>query len=348
MMVFTILGYFFLWRIRFLKTYWNALFLICLSFLLFLGPFLFYAHSAPGEVWGRIQTGWIQETAHSSGGYFFLLKIYFWSLISFWAFNPTLDFRFPSGDYYYVDPYVAAFFILGALVSILKWKKPGTWVLLPGVFWGISANALGIQTVSPPMDFFHAFRPCLTVPFLYFGAGLGLDWILSGFRLLTPKVKWSWLGAFLGLIIVGSSISNLPVILGYSVEKRGNWSNLGFAHMKESEVLNHLYPTHHLIIEGNLISNIVNFMTWGKSSFKIVGDPPPLPITQRVEKNVAVFFANWDFANGSKSKIQALYPGTQWSEVKNPWGGVFLVFADIPLKDIKAQQRGSSSNETLP
>jgi len=348
MMAGTLLGYLFLRGPAFIKIYWKPLSLTLLAFLLLTGPFLIYAHNTPGEVWGRVQTAWIGQEIKRTGSILFLFQAYFWSLIAMFGYNPSVLFRFADPPFYFLDPCMGGLFVLGLGLCFLYPKKPVTWVLLPGLFWSLSSNALGLQVSPAVLTFVHTNRISIIIPFLFFGAGWGLEWLLRLAQGFTVLQKKGLTKGFLVLVIAGTLIMNVPVMVTNVSNTVGSWGVKGYPQIEGAKILNENYAKDHFLVESEFVSIILQFLTAHESQFKMFTGYPSLPISYKVSRDLMILMSNNGVAQTIKPKINRMYPHAVWEEYKTFWGEIFLTTVTIPRDEIQAQQNGMTLSEALP
>ncbi|HVZ80838.1 MAG TPA: glycosyltransferase family 39 protein [bacterium] len=344
MMALTILGYSAVKGWDFLKGYWKQLFLVLFAFLWLVGPYLIHATQYPGEVWGRVHADWIAAHAKETGNYFFLPVSYFWTLTTLWAPNTQVDTRFAYFDPF-LDPYTGALAMLGIGTCLFNLRKSLSWVLLPGLFMGLSANALGHY--DSPMAYVHSVRLSAIIPFVFLAVGNGFDW-LAGFYRLFPKPRWNWLGWSASAGLVLAMALNLNVIFGHFSKDRSTWGERGLKYIQEAKILNDHYPQDQLMVESDCLSSAVYFLTKGGARFKIYGMDPPIPIPFEAKRNVMLVFEPWRLSDGGKARIQKTYPKAVWTVYQSPMGDPFLTGVEISLEDVLASQSGMAVTESLP
>lgn len=347
MMAMTLFAYILIWRGPFVKTYWKPLLLLTFAFFWFFSPFLLHALEYPGEVWGRVETSWIAAEVKRTGGYFFLIKSYFWTWSTLWWTKVPVGFdaRFVTGAPF-LDPVAGGAAILGMGLCLFNLRKPLAWVLIPGLFFGVSANALG--QASPMLSVYvHSVRFSTVIPFVFLAVGWGWEWLFRFFQDAWRKSRAAWGWGLVALLALAFAI-NGPVLLHDFSNTQGPWGERGFGTLEEARVLNQFYPTKQLMVESDAISSTIYFLTTDKAHFQSFGGDPEIPIRYQATRDVVLFFEPWRLSDGCKQKIRATYPKAVWTDYKSPWGEIYRTSVDIPLDEIRAAQKGKPLLEALP
>lgn len=349
MMALTLTGYLLFRGKEFGKVYWRPLCLALSGFFWFLGPFLVYAIRFPQEVWGRVNPGWIEQEAHRTGTYWFLFKAYFWSLVTFWSPNPNALYQFnPPPFNTYLDPVVGAFCVLGLGLCLVQFKKPMAWVVIPAVFLGLSGNALGIQASPANVEFVHFNRISIALPFLFFTAGWGLDWLLKAAPPFLSRGGSVAAGLLLSILMLGPLAFNAPVFLDAGIAYRpSNWIDKGLQMLEMGGMVNAEYPKRHFLIEADLHSPNLQFLTLDKSKYRVF-DRLFIPLPYQVRRDVRICIEPWRLPEDLKRQIFQVYPGAKWGECRTPWGLVYMATIDIPKGQIQESQKGMALSEELP
>jgi hypothetical protein len=334
----------------FVKTYWKHLTLCLVSFWWLAGSFLIYAYMHPNEIWGRVQPGWIlQEAAQHSGPlkYLFLIKAYGWSLVTLWAVNYSVDFRFVVPGMTFMDTVTGFFALLGLCVCLAYLKKPLAWVLIPGLLLGLSANALARLGWPADLAYIQSVRLSILIPFVFLMAAWGVDWFLKFYRKFYPK-GWGWVSLLTAVAVIGPLALNEPVFLSRYSFQPGTWGEHGLSYIKLSDIIKKESITHQLMVDPDGTSNAVSFLIMGEApepkGFDVHKD---LPILYQARKNVMLIFPPWRINDEQNKTIRKLYPKAVWSEYKTPWGDGFLVTVDIPLNEVLSAQKGKKLLEPL-
>jgi hypothetical protein len=333
----------------FLKTYWKSLAVTLFSFLWLVGPFIMYACISPGEVWGRVQPGWIAQEYNHTGSYFFLVKSYAWTLVTLWTSNPSVDFRFVVPGMPFMDVVTGVFALIGFCVFLMNWRKPLAWVLLPGLFFGLSANALARLGWPTDLAYIQLVRLTAVIPFVFFPATWGLDWILRAYRKINPK-GWGWAGLLVAIAVAGPLALNEPVFLSRFAFQAGTWGDHGISHIKIAELVEKVAGDHQIMIDSDATSNVVNFMMMESGNSDLMGMDlnKDLPVLYQARKNVMLVFSPWRINPEQRAKIHKLYPKAVWTNYDTPWGDNYLIMVDIPLDEIRAAQKGKKLLAALP
>lgn len=347
MMFFTILAFLILKGKPFFKAFWKQIVLLGLGLFWFCLPYLIHGYRYPGEVWGRVLVGWIGQEAHRTGSYFFLLKAYFWTFATLWVPNSDADFRF-AGTFPFLDPFTGLCVLAGIILCLLNLRRPITWVLLPGLFIGVSANALSIQASPAVLSTVHAVRYSTVLPFLFLAGGWGFEWLLSFFRKVT-KVP-GWVPAI--LIVAGLFLAmnvNFTTIYYDFEHTHGPWGERGFDRIGMSKALFDNYPKKHLMVETGLFtSSVVTFQTKDQIKYFPFILDPPLPIPYSVTKDVLILIQTPRVSEATRQKIHELYPDAVWTDYKNFWGEIYLTGIDIPMAEVQKAQEGLDLKGPLP
>jgi hypothetical protein len=348
MMSVTVLFYLVFRRTAFIKAYWKHLILTMIGFFWLVTPFLIYAIRNPNEVWGRVQPGWIAQEAQHSGSYFFILKSYAWTLGSLWTLNPQVDSRFITLGLAFADPITGAFALLGFVLCFLMLKKPITWVLIPGLLFGLSSSALARLGWPADFSYVQSVRLSIVIPFVILMAGLGFDWCLRYYRSFRPN-GWGWVGLLTAISVIGPAALNEPIFLSRFGNTQSTWGEHGLSQVDLAKILMANARTHHFIVDPDAYSNAVVFL------IRDVAPRPrdlylsrDIPIPYQATKDVMLFFSPWRITEDQKKKIHHYYPGAVWSEYPTPWKEIYLIGVDIPLKEIEASQKGRKLLGPLP
>jgi len=324
----------------FVKSYWKHLILCLVSFLWLAGPFLTYVFIHPDEAWGRVQPGWIAQEANHSGSYLFLLKSYGWSLVSLWAVNHSVDFRFVVPGMTFMDVVTGLFALLGLCVCIVNFKKPLAWILFMGLLLGLSANALARLGWPADLAYIQSVRLAIVIPFVFLMAAWGLDWFLKFYRKFYKK-GWGWGGVLAAVAIVGPLALNEPIFLSRFAFQPSTWGEHGLSYIQLSEIIKKESATHQLMLDPDGTSNAVSFLIMGSApepvGFDIHND---LPVLYHADKNVMLVFPPWRITDDQRKKIHQFYPQALWTTYSSPWNDGFIVTVDIPLNEILVAQKG--------
>jgi hypothetical protein len=340
MLILVLAAYVLLRGWAFVKTYWKQLILCLVSFWWFAGPFLVYACIHPAEVWGRVQPGWIAQEFQHSGSYWFLSQCYGWSLATLWAVNHSVDFRFVVPGMTFMDAVTGVFALLGACVCLTSWKKPLTWVLLAGLFMGLSANALARLGWPADFAYIQLVRLSIVIPFVFLMAVWGLDWFLKFYRKFYPK-GWGWSGLLVIIAVLGPLALNEPVFLSRFAFEPSTWGEHGLSYIKLSEIIKKESVTHELMVDPDGTSNAVSFLIRDDApepkGFDIHKD---LPVLYQAHKNVMLVFPPWRITEEQRNTIHKFYPKAVWTNYASPWNDGFIVTVDLPLDEVLAAQKG--------
>ncbi len=353
MMALTVLAYGFLKGRTFVKSYWKPLSLLLIAFLWFITPYFINLATIQDPVnhtydfFYRAHPGWIAEEAKIKGGYFFLAEAYFWTLSSFWSGYPVqFDPRFATGAPF-LDPVASAGALLGVGLCFFNFRKNLVWVLVPGFLGGLSANALSIQASGGNLNYVHGVRLSIVIPILYLAVGWGWQWLFGFFKAAGgPKTIYLSIGLAAALAL--SFGLNGPAIWHDFSHQKGPYGDRGFDGLKVAQLFNSRYSQDHLLAEDNVISPVTNFLTEGHSKFYRFGNDPEIPIRFKVSRNVLLIFAPSRVSDKGKERIRATYPTAIWTDLKDPWGEVYLITVEIQLKGIQFAQRGLVLGEELP
>jgi 4-amino-4-deoxy-L-arabinose transferase-like glycosyltransferase len=353
MMVLTVLAYGILRGRNFVMIYWKPLSLSLIAFFWFVTPYFINLLTLKDpwndsyNFWYRAHPGWITEEAKSTGSLFFLVKPYFWTLSSFWSGSPIgFDYRFATGAPF-LDPVAGAAALLGVGLCFFNIKKNLTWVLVPGFFWGLSANALSIQAAGGNLNYVHAVRLSIVIPILYLAVGWGLEWLFGFFKAAGGR-KNIYLGMGLAAAMALSFGLNGPAIWHDFSQQQGNWDVRGFHQLMIAKLFNSRYSQDHLLAEETVLSPITLFLTQGHSKISNFNNDPEIPIRFKANRNVILVFQPSRVSDQGKEKIRATYPNAIWNDLKDPWGVVYYTTVEIKLKDIQDAQRGLVLGEELP
>lgn len=346
MMGLTVLAYLFLFRVQFLKDYWKQMVLWFLAFVWLVSPFILYGMDYPGEVWGRVLTGWIGEEAKRTGSYFFILKTYFWTLSTLFTPNSSVDARFAFFRPF-LDLFSGALFLLGLSIALLNLRRAVAWVLLPGLLIAVSANALGIQASPTQVGYVHSVRLSTVIPFVFLAGSWGLEWLL-GFYRRTSSARWGWGAVLIGLGVTLATADNLPRIFKDFRYSHGAWGERGFDRLGMGQVLRDHYPQDHIWVEAAIPDSIVTYLNIGHVEEKVFSFDPPMPIPYKVHKDVFMVFQSNRLTAKGIAKIKETYPKAQWTDYKSPWDEVYLTSVTVPLADILSSQKGMELKEEMP
>ncbi len=332
----------------FLKTYWKSLAMFFCAFLWLVGPFIIYAFISPGEVWGRVQPGWIAQEYRHSGSYFFLVKSYLWTLVTLWTSNSSVDFRFVVPGMTFMDAVTGFFALMGFGVFIVNIRKPLAWVLIPGIFIGLSANALARLGWPTDLAYIQLVRLSVVIPFLFFPAAWGFDWFLRSYRKINPR-GWGWAGIVTVIAIAGPLALNEPVFLSKFAYQAGTWGDHGLSHIRIAEIIAKVEPGHHIMVDSDATSNVVNFILRDQIPNLMGLDlAKDLPIRYKVSKDVILVFSPWRISPEQRKLMDRYYPKAVWTTYDTPWGDHFLYTVNIPMAEINAAQKGKKLLTALP
>lgn len=358
-MALMILGYAIFQGRVFISIFWKPLSLSLIAFFWLVTPFFINLltiqdkYNDSFNFWHRVRPGWIFQEAERTGGYFFLVKSYFWTLSSFWCSGPPhpgcpigFDNRFSTGDPF-LDPIAGAAALLGLGICLFNPKQKWTWILVPGWFLSLSANALSIQSSPAEVNYIHPIRLSVIIPFLYLSAGWGLEWLFYSFKTMNVGKGFFW-SLCIATLLVFSLGLNGPVIWHDFSKDPGDQGLRGFNIVRGAELLNSHYPQDHLLGGSSILSPGVYFLTRGHSKFEKFDDDPEIPIRYKASRNVLLVFEPWRVSDPAKNKIRDTYPKAVWTDVKDPWDRTYATTVEIPLKEIQEAQRGLSLREELP
>jgi hypothetical protein len=331
----------------FLRFLWKPLALSGLAFFLVISPYLIFAMDNPTEFWGRVDPRWISQEYQSTGNYFFLLKSYFLTLSSLWTPNPSVDLRFAPVALPFVDPFAGAFAFLGFGMVLFTLRKPASWVLIPAVFFGLSANALARMGWPTDLAYLHSIRFSILIPFLFLASGWGLEWTFRSIESSFPKGE-SWSRWFLAVLVAGSLATNEPIFVPGFNKDKGSWGEHGLSQIELAKFILEKTPDHQFLGDSDILSNTVTFLVHEKTNVKWLFLDKDIPIPYRAQKNVMLLFAPWRITEVQKEKIRSTYPQAQWGEIKTPWGDPYVTTVDIPLEAVEASQKAMKVNESLP
>lgn len=343
----TVLGYMFFRKDRFLKTFWKPLILTALGFFWFAGPYLYYAVQYPNEIWGRVKPGWISYSAQQTGNYFFLLKSYFWTVSSLLAPAPGMDLRFAVSGLPLVDPFVAGLMLIGLALCLFNLSQPISWLLLPGFFLGLSANALARIDLIGNVTYVHSVRYSIIIPFVFFSCGWGFEWLLRSYQSFRGP-KWGWIGWMTAAIVIGGLTLNEPLFVPRFGHDSGNWGEIGSGQIAEANLINANASKKQFLVEDVSLGPAIYFLTHGKAQVAGLSIDRDIPIHFKSTKDVMLIFAPWRISPEQTKKLKNTYPNAVWTEYKTPFGDPYIVTFDIPLAEVQERQKDLVVTMPLP
>jgi hypothetical protein len=258
----------------------------------------------------------------------------------------VFDDRFSTGAPF-LDPVAGAAGLLGIGLCFFNVRKKLTWVLVPGLFLGLSANALSIQCSPSQVNYVQAVRLSVVIPFLYLAVGQGLEWVF-GFLKAVGSGKSYFLGVCLSAALALSLWLNGPVLWHDYSQNPGAQGTRGFNMIRTAQFFNTRFTQDHLMGESTIITPVVYFLTRDQAKFKIFNNDPELPIKYKARRNVLLIFEPWRISDKGIAKIKATYPNAIWAVLKDPWNQTYANTVEIQLKDIQGAQRGLDLGEDLP
>ncbi len=332
-------------RWAFFKANFFPLILTFLACAWFLSPFLVYCWQNPQEFWGRMQQLNMLDEVKRTGNKMLLFYTYGWSSLSFlWSVGSNPAFLKPNGPN--LDYFAGLLMVVGFILTLFSPNRRLTWVILPALVFGVSANAMALQCQGASLNYVQAMRMFIVLPFLMLMVGRAAEWFFGLF-----DTSGATLRAFLRVALVaGLAVSfffNIKTFYWWG-DRMNEWEGLGYHMVEQSKLHKTLNGQVHQIIEVDSYSPILEYMgEVDRYKVLVVSDELDIPIRNLVSKDVVIFTKYWKLTK-PQELIKSVYPHAQVTDYRNKWEQLFLRVIRIPLSDVLEAQKGSATLEPLP
>ncbi len=345
---FALLG---IWAVEgraFWKNHAQYLALGILSMLWLAGPFIVYGIHNPSAIVSRAKELSLLAEVQRTGHYSLILKRFFWTFLSFLNHNEGIDPRF-CANASQLDPVSGGLMVFGLLLALAHWRRRACWYALGGLFFGLVANTFAIQGPNPDPSFVNGQRYFVVFPFLFFMAAWTLDRVAGVFPDFNPAMKRTGKG-LLALLVAFALIWNIYIYYfsfrNFKVEGPNYWDALGFNHIQVADYLRTQCPRCHALMEIEYSSSTVYVLTHDLFTFNRLGDYFPVPIRQKITKNVLFVIPPSEYPE-LQEKLRQTYPKAVWGSLKDPKDNVNVLTVEVPKEDIQAKQEGVSLEGAL-
>jgi hypothetical protein len=299
---------------------------------------------------GRARTMNIFNEIERSGDYWLIAKTTAWTLLSLLYTSPAGqgDRRFMIPGDSLLDAFAGLLVLAGLILTLFTLNKRASWSALGGFTFGIAANALAVQCVDPPPDYINPMRMFVILPFVMFMAARALEWFFEIHDRGSKEVK-ATAKALLGLGLAVAFSYNLSTYYFRLPNRVDDWSVTGFHHVEQAKIYTRTKPECHLLLDNDAYSPIIEFMNGMKMNdvTLIQNNHLPLPITGRVNRDVAIFCQPWKLLEAQR-QLPSFYPNMARTEYRNQFGVLYCVQMRIPKADIEARQKGLPPGPVLP
>ncbi len=331
----------------FVKTYSRHLFLSFLGFLWFIGPFICFIIQHPIEFTGRAVNLNIFAMVAASGDYWLPIKTTFWSILSFF-WTSGVDERLMVPNNPILDPFTGILLLAGMVLTLFSLRKRVSWAALGGVLFGIAANAFARENPYVPPEYLNPMRLFIAFPFLMLMAARGIEWFWEMVDRSRPVMK-TGAKVWLALGLAGALFFNVDMYFFRFKDRPGIWPLVGYPHLELAKIYTRIRPECHLFLDEDSFSNVITFLT-GIRDVDVVGindDCLFLPIRNKVNKNVAVFFAPRELRKDLRLFLN-YYPHATITELRDPWNVIYERIVRIPKADVEAAQKGLPPGNEAP
>jgi hypothetical protein len=331
--------------LTFLKTYTFPLILTALACLWFLSPFLVFSWQNPQEFMGRMQQLNMLDEVKRTGNHMLPFVTFGWSSLSFlWAVGSNPAFQMPNGPN--LDYFAGLLMVVGLVLTILSPTRRLTWLILPGLVFGVAANAMALQCQGASANYVQAMRMFFALPFLMMMVGRAADWFFGLYDTSGGLLRL-FLRCALAAGLVASFFFNIKTFYWWG-DRQNEWEGLGYHMVEQSKLHKPLNGQVHQIIEVDSYSPILEYFgEVGRYKVLVVSDELAIPIMNQVTKDVVLYTKYWKLVK-AQEEIKKCYPNAQVTDYRNKWNQIFLRVIRIPLSDLLAAQKGKTLLLPLP
>jgi hypothetical protein len=332
----------------FVRTYWKPLALSFASFFWLFSPFLRFIILTPHDFFGRMEELNVFAEMARTGDSWLFLKKGLWTMLSFfWAPGVHEDFAVPPHPL--VDSFLGLLLLAGLVLAFFGLRQRVNWAAIGGLVFGVLSNSVSISMpgVSQNPSYIHGHRMFFVLPFAMILATRGIEWFWEIFDKSGRRVKAGMRIAMASGLVYFFAF-NIYIYYFKFGNRESVFETTGFHHVEQSKIVNRLKGECHLIFDTDSHTPIIDYFSdLSPENVIAYNNDLPLPIPNRVTKDVTIFTHPWKMV-AAQEKIPKIYPHTVLTEYRNPWGNVHLRVYRIPRADIEAAQKGMKLAPPLP
>ncbi len=330
----------------FLKAYLRHLWLVFLSFLWLIGPFLYYVKKSPEEFMGRSKELSIFTEIQRTGDHWLPLKTFAGTLLTFFR-NSDPDPRFGLYHVPTVDPVTAVLLVLGFMVTILRPRSWLTWIILPGLLFATFANSFAIQGMDPSPWYLNMQRFYLVLPFVFLLVARGLEWFLDRVRESGAGLRAFFMVLLAGALAFAAAV-NADVYYRRIAGTPSTWDSMAFSHLQATRLCIEKYPTHHILVDWEIFSSVGDFMVIGTEVQVVrINHDFKIPVPRRATRDVIFIFIPYKNQD-VQAKVRERYPTAEWTTILNTHKYPSLLVAVVKKDDFERARNGEEAGPDLP
>jgi hypothetical protein len=294
------------------------------------GPFLGWL-TINQEFFGRVKELSLMSHVAQYHDYMLPVKTFYYTAISPFI-TYSADERFVMAGRPLFDRVSSLLFLVGVVLAFMGLRKRSSWMLLLGVATCMPANALAIQNSTPDPTYLNGQRFFCVVPFVYWGAAFGIDWIWSWIRQESQQFKKA-ARVILIIVLTGTVLWNAKWFY-YDFHTTGHWSRLGFNHILISDVARAYSKDHDVYLCAEYTaSSVVQFLD-GDIKIYPLPDSQHLPLNSPPTRDVVFILRAWGYAEPFKNEVLKKCPHTIVKSYRDGDGTDYLWTLDVPLADL--------------
>jgi hypothetical protein len=245
-----------------------------------------------------------------------------------------------------LDYFAGLLMVVGFVLTILSPNRRLTWVILPALVFGVSANAMALQCQGASLNYVQAMRMFIVLPFLMLMVGRAAEWFFGLF-----DTSGAALRAFLRIALVAglaaSFYFNIKTFYWWG-DRMNEWEGLGYHMVEQSKLHKPLNGQVHQIIEVDSYSPILEYLgEVDRYKVLVVSDELAVPILEKVTKDVVIYTKYWKLTK-AQEQIKTTYPHALVTDYQNKWKQIYLRVIRIPLSDLLDAQKGKTLLPPLP